>query len=206
ARPAMVQVDPSVPVAGDNAKALERSGLQKLHGQGFKGRGVRIGIIDSDFRGHDALVRAGKLPKTTRPGDLTAAVKPDFYPDPQPGDDKVLGHGAHCALAAALAAPEAELTLIRIDPASLLQLQLVARVINGGPAVDDHLAQRVDELRAAGQALLSRRDELLKERKQILDNFEDDTEYRRVFEILGPTVRGWLFTQREWHQRRMAEL
>jgi hypothetical protein len=206
ARPALVSVDPSVKLTGDNAKALKLSGLADLHDRGFKGKGVRVAIVDSDFRGHDALVQSGKLPKATRFVDLTTEYNSDIVPDPSPGDDKSLGHGTHCALAAVLAAPEAELTLIRIDPASLPQLQLVARIINGEPALDDHLARRIDELRAASQALVGRREELIKERQAILDNFEDELEIRRQYEVLGPAVRGWLFSSRDWHLRRMAEL
>jgi hypothetical protein len=207
ARPALVQVDPSVKIAGDNARALKQSGLEALHQKGFKGQKIRIGIIDSDFRGHDALITSGKLPKTTRFLDLTTEFNSNIQPDfPEQFGAKELGHGSHCALAAALAAPEAELTLIRIDPALPLQVQLLARVANGEPAVDDSIIRRIDELRADAQALLNRRDELMKERAIILNNFEDDSELKRVYEMLGSTVRGWLFTPREWHQHRMAEL
>jgi len=205
ARPAMVRVDPSVSIRGDNAQALKLSGLEDLHRRGYKGQGIRIGIIDSDFLGYEALVRSGKLPKATRLLDLTTEFNSDLYPDPQPGD-MTIGHGTHCALAAALAAPKAELTLIRIDPASLLQVQLVAKFVNGEPAFDDHLARRADELRASTQALMDRGEEIIKERGPILNNYEDDSEFKRVYEILGPAMRSWLFTSREWSYRRALEL
>src|SRR5207249_1893422 len=131
ARRAMVHVDPSVKQGGDNAKALQLSGLADLHQRGFKGQGVRVAIVDGDFRGFEKFVQEGKLPKSTRFVDLTTEYNSDFLPDPQTGDDKAIGHGTHCALAAALAAPEAELTLVRIDPVSLVQLQFVAKVVNG---------------------------------------------------------------------------
>jgi hypothetical protein len=205
-RPALVQIDPTVIFPGDNALALKLSGLDTLHQRGLKGQGVRVGIIDSDFRGYANFVKDGKLPKTTRLVDLTTEFNPDLYPDPQPGDDKTIGHGTHCALAAALAAPDAELTLIRLDPASLLQLQLVAKIINGEPILDAHLTQRADELRTGAQILTGSREEIIRERKPILDNYEDDSEYKRVYDILGPAVRGWLFTPREWHLRRVQDL
>ena len=206
ARPALVQVDPSIQIKGDNASALKQSGLEVLHQAGSQGQGIRVGIIDSDFRGYADLIQRGQLPKSTRFVDLTTEFNPDLYPDPQPGDAKSLGHGAHCALAAALAAPRAELTLIRIDPTSLLQLQLVARVVNGEFALDDHLTRRHEELQSAKLYLARRQAEFFQQRKAILDNFEDDSEAKRKYEILGPVVRGWLFTPREWMYRREAEL
>ncbi|HYV39621.1 MAG TPA: hypothetical protein VE988_28290 [Gemmataceae bacterium] len=206
ARTAMVQINPAISFAGDNAKALKQTGLEQLHQRNLKGQGARIAIVDSDFRAYEKLINDGKLPKTTRLVDLTTAFNFDLYPDPQLQDDKVIGHGTHCALAAALAAPEAELTLIRIDPASLLQLQFVAKVINGDLPWDDHIARRLDELKGTAQALAARRDEVARDRNAILDNFDDDSELKRKYELLGPAVRGWLFTPREWLYLRLAEL
>src|SRR5206468_11622631 len=130
----------------------------------------------------------------------------DFLPDPQTGDDKAIGHGTHCALAAALAAPEAELTLVRIDPVSLVQLQFLAKVVNGDIPMDDNIGRRAAELQATATGLSNRHAELARERVAILNNYEDETDIRREYEILGPEVRGWLFSSREWHLRRVAEL
>ncbi len=90
ARPALVQVDPSIQFSGDNAAAIKQSGLEILHQRGAAGQGIRVGIIDSDFRAYADLVRLGKLPKSTRFLDLTTEFNPDLYPDPEMGDDKVL--------------------------------------------------------------------------------------------------------------------
>jgi hypothetical protein len=198
--------DAPVPIAGaDNAKALALSGLASYHVKGHRGQGVRIGIIDSDFGGYEELVKSGKLPRSTRLVDITTELNPDLYPDPTV-TTKTIGHGTHCALAAILAAPEAELTLIRIDPASLHQLSLVAHLTKGLSDYDESLGRRVDELRMAAQALAQRRQELARERRPILDDFEDDYELKRQYQILGPIVRGWLFTPREWAYRRLDEL
>jgi hypothetical protein len=206
ARPALVHADPSLKFPADNARVLEQSGLAALHQRGARGQGIRIGIIDSDFRGYKDFVKNGKLPKGTRLVDLTTAYNPDMYGDPEVGDDKAIGHGTHCALAAVLAAPDADVTLIRIDPASPPQLAFVARVIEGGPSLDDNMERRFDELRAMATSLSNRQAILARERQPILDNFEDDIDFRREYQMLGSTVRGWLFTAREWHIARSLEL
>jgi hypothetical protein len=206
ARSALVHIDPGIQFGGDNKKALELSGLADLHQRGARGKGVRIGIVDGDFRGYKNFVKDGKLPKSTTLVDLTAEYNADIYPDPESGDDKAIGHGTHCALAAALAAPDAEMTLIRIDPASLPQLLYIAKVIHGLPGLDDNMQRRFDEMRAIADSLSNRHALLAAERKPILDNFADDQDIRWTYEILGPTVRGWLFNPREWHYHRVLEL
>jgi hypothetical protein len=206
ARPALVHTDPAAKFPGDNARALKQSGLAEWHARGFRGQGVRVGIVDSDFRKYQEFVKAGKLPANTQLVDLTTEYNSDFRPDPPTGDENAIGHGTHCALAVALAAPDAEITLIRIDPTSLVQMQLVAKLVNGDPAMDANLARRADELQAAQASLTNRHLEIAAERKAILDNFEDEIDIRREYEILGPHARGWLFSSRDWHLRRVAEL
>jgi hypothetical protein len=205
AQVAPVDVDPALKFAGDNSKALQASGLAALHNKGFKGKGVRIGIIDSDFRGYQEQVKAGKLPASTRLVDLTTETSFEVEPYPYPKDGRTLGHGTHCALAAALAAPEADFTLIRIDPTSLPQLEFVMRVIKGEAALSEHLLAQIADLQALAKALDGFRDELARERVAIMQKYEDETDIRREYEILG-VVRGWLFSDREWHFHRVAEL
>ncbi len=72
--------------------------------------------------------------------------------------------------------------------------------------MDDHLTKRHEELRTAALLLAGREEEFLRQRQAILDNFEDDSEAKRTYEILGPVVRGWLFTPREWMYRRQQDL
>jgi hypothetical protein len=206
ARRPQIQEWPATPVGADNAKALKQSGLAELHAKGFRGKGVRIGIIDTDFRGYQNAVAAGKLPRLTKLVDLTATMNSDLFPDPTPGDFDAIGHGTHCAMAAALAAPDAELVLVRMDPASLHQVKLIGQLVKGDPASDYSIDRRLDELRSEAQVLEQRRDEIARERRPILDNFEDDRDLKFQYEILGGTVRGWLFTDREWSYRRLADL
>jgi hypothetical protein len=161
------RLPPAPPGKADGREALRAAGLDKLHGLGRKGHGYRIAIVDGDFRGWKEL--AGKqLPAKTAYLDLTAERNRTLLPDPFPGDPKVQGHGTLMALAALLAAPEAELTLIRVDPAAPYQVQEVARYINGECFRTIGLEARRADLEDDNYALQSRREALLKERKELL--------------------------------------
>ena len=110
-----VNVDPAFKFKGDNAKALTQSGLSEWHKRGQRGQGVRIGIIDRDFRAWEDLVKKKHLPAKTRLVDLTTENDPEIYQAPDAGAADLPGHGTLCAQAAALAAPEAEIVLFRVD-------------------------------------------------------------------------------------------
>jgi hypothetical protein len=204
-RAPVVAVDPRVAPRGDDARALRESGLSALHKRGFQGKGVRLAVLDSDFRGFEDFLKAGALPAGTRLVDLTAHRNPALAPDPYPDDGALVGHGTHCALAAALAAPEAELTLVRIDPSTPYMLAEVAELIRGTGAVSASLARRSADLGAEAATLRLRRARILKERKTVLENFEDEREAEQRFGFLG-SVRAWVFSPREWHYKRLAEL
>jgi hypothetical protein len=152
---------------------LLRTSLERLHPLGHRGRGLRVAVIDSDFRGYQEHV-GKRLLSTTRYIDLTAERRPDLTPEPFAGDPKETGHGTQCALAAALAAPEAELTLVRIDPAAPYQLQSVARALNCDDFYSVGLQQRRDELAADAERQRVLREELLAERRAVLDTFKQD--------------------------------
>ncbi len=196
-----VDVDGAVKVKGDNAKALEQAGLKKLHADGQKGRGVRIGIIDRDFRGWDKLVKEKKLPAQTRLVDLTTEADLEIYPRPYTGDKDAFGHGTLCAQAAALAAPEAELVLIRVDVVDLYQLHDVWRYVQGDK-FSSTIELRNGELLARAAQLSARRAMLLEERRVILDDFSDEADKKAYLGFLGP-VYAWLYSDREWHAQRM---
>lgn len=160
-------------VAADGRDALRASGLESLHAEGKRGRGTRIVVVDGDFRGWQALAGT-KLPAATQFLDLTRERNRDFEPDPFAGDPNVLGQGTRHALAAVLAAPEAELTLVRVDPESPHQLAAAARYVNGEPFLSLGIDQRGQELQEDRDALDKRREELLVERRVVLDNFDSD--------------------------------
>jgi hypothetical protein len=169
-RAARLDLEPANKGKGDAAAALRKSGLEKLHKLGHKGRGVRIAVIDGDFQGWQNKVKEGRLPARTRLVDLTAERNQDIAPDPFEGDPAALGHGTRCALAAMQAAPEAELVLVRVDPAAPYQLQEAARYINGETFFAPSLEQRASELAATRESLNLRRQQVLNERQTLLDS------------------------------------
>ena len=200
-RAPFVEIDPAIKIKGDNAKALAQTGLKELHDRGYRGQGVRVAIIDRDFRGWERLVKDKKLPAKTRIVDLTTERNPDIYPIPYAGADDQLGHGTLCAEAAALAAPDAELVLVRVDVGDPYQLDDVARYIQGG-RYSNWIEQRNGELVAEGARLKARREVLLEERRIILNDFTDDTDLREKLDFLGPLF-AWLYSDRDWHRARM---
>jgi hypothetical protein len=169
-RPALYSLKNSEKVGEDNQQALQAAGLARLHEQGKRGRGIRVAVIDGDFRGYERFKGKG-LPAGTHSVDLTTDRNYNIEPDPFPGDPQGVGHGTQCALALALAAPEADLTLIRIDPASPHQLLAAARLISGEPFRSEGINQRDEELTFENSQLRKRREKLLQERKEVLDNF-----------------------------------
>jgi hypothetical protein len=196
-----VDADPALKLPGDNARALSQSGVAAFHKRGAKGKGVRLGIIDVDFRGWQTLVKAGKLPKRTRLVDLTSERDPGLVPAPYSGEPQQPGHGTLCAQAAALAAPEAEIVLIRTDAIDPYQLREILRYVQGGnysPTIE----VRRDELFVARAKLHRLRDELAKERQRVLNNFDDETDLRERVGFLGAAF-GWLYSERTWHRARM---
>jgi hypothetical protein len=199
-RAPQVNVSPELAIKGDNQKALELTGLKELHGRGYRGKGVRVAIIDRDFRGWEDLVKRKLLPVKTRLVDLTTELNPEIYPAPGEGGAGA-GHGTQCAQAVALAAPQAELILIRTPLDDPHHLHDVARYIEGG-AHSNLIERRHGELVARAAALTARREELLRERRIILEDFTDETDLRESLSFLGP-VFAWLYSDREWHRQRM---
>ena len=195
-----VDIDPAIKIKGDNAKSLAQTGLKELHERGYKGQGVRVAILDRDFRGWEKLVKEEKLPPTTRLVDLTTERNPEIYPLPYDGPAAQIGHGALCAEATALAAPAAELVLIRVDVGDPYQLDDIVRYIEGGRP-SNLIEERDGEIVARATQLRARRDFLLAERKPILKDFTDETDLRNHLDFLGP-VFAWLYSDREWHRRR----
>jgi hypothetical protein len=148
---------------------LDASGAARLQALGHTGRGTRLAVVDSDFRGWEALAGKG-LPPDTRIFDLTRERNADLLPDPFPAGDGP-GSGTRRALTIARLAPEINLTLIRIDPASPYLLEAVARAINGDAVPSINLDNRLAEIQQDQYVLDQRRDKLAEERRQVLSTF-----------------------------------
>src|SRR5262249_40018307 len=97
-RPAVSAVRPAVDEKGGHPEALRASGLERWHAQGNRGKGVRVAVIDGDFRGYERF-RGKQLPAEVRFLDLTAERNSTLEPDPFPGDAAAAGSGTQCALA-----------------------------------------------------------------------------------------------------------
>jgi hypothetical protein len=204
-QPALVQVDPAAAFKGDNSLALKKAGLTDLHKKGHKGKGVPVAIIDSDFRNWQEVVGQGQLPKDTLLIDLTRERNFDLVADAIPGDMNQLGHGTQCAMAAALAAPEARILLVRIDPAAPHMLKTVMGYVQGEYAMSPALSRRHDDLLAAKLKLQQLREQVAVEKKKVLAIFDDDKDLKTTYGFLGP-VGAWTFLPRDWLFAREADL
>jgi len=147
-----------------------------LHDKGYRGKGARVAIIDTDFRGWEKAVLDGKLPEKTQMLDITRERNRSFEPNPNSNDAMAIGFGTRNAMNTARAAPEAELILIRIDAAAPYMLQSIASAINGDGYRSIGLDQRQRDLDVDRQLLRNRFDDLMRERRQMLDNYSEDYE------------------------------
>lgn len=148
---------------------LDRSGLARLHDLKHRGKGQRVAIVDTDFAGWQALV-GKQLPAVTRLIDLTTERNRDLLPDPTPGPGP--GPGTRRAVTLMRAAPEAELTLVRVDPAAPYLVYQAARAINGEDYSSINLNNRLRDLEDQRRALDLRREALLEGRRLALESFE----------------------------------
>jgi hypothetical protein len=167
---------PLIPVKGshaDNAKVLRSLGLRNL---AMPHKGVRVAIIDGDFRGFRPFVRRKDLPATTRYVDLTAERNREVEPDPFPSARGEIGHGTRCALALAMAMAGSgvDFVLVRIDPAAPYMLEEVARYINGERYNSESTAHRIADFEGERAELRRRRAALLEVRRRVLNNFDQD--------------------------------
>jgi hypothetical protein len=144
---------------------LDASGAARLKAMGRGGRGTRLAVVDSDFRGWQALVGKG-LPADTRLIDWTAERNHDLLPDPFPAGDGP-SSGTRHALTIARLAPEISLTLI---------LESAARAINGDVVPSLNLEARLADLQHEQDELDKRRVQLDEERRAVMSAFPIPTE------------------------------
>lgn len=205
----LVRVPPSgspVPLpAGDikdaNRTALRASGLEELHKQGRRGKNVRVAVISGDFRGYQEAVKAKRLPKNTRLLDMTAERNPDIQPEPYPEDGIKEGYGTQCAQTVALAAPECDLLLIRVDPAALYQMGTIGRSINQEQFGIEALEVRRNELEKENQRLTDIWQEVISERNILLQQFGDDDESKKKRQEHELTVKKLKAEETAYDQR-----
>lgn len=156
---------------------LDASGATRLAAMGQNGLGTRLAVVDSDFRGWQALAGKG-LPLKTRLIDWTAERHADLLPDPFPAGDGP-GSGTRRALTIARLAPEIDLTLIRVDPASPYMLEAAARAINGDAVPSINLDTRLSDLQHDQDSLAKRREQLVEERGVVMSTFPMPSETQK---------------------------
>lgn len=205
--------------AGADREAINASGLTRLHALGQRGKGVRVVVISGDFRGYEAL-RGKQLPKNTRLIDLTAERNPELEPEKYADDGLKEGHGTHCAVAAALAAPEADLTLVRIDPAAIHQLYLVARAVYGDAVNSESLDRRTVDLDNEKKRIDQLWRLVIIERNILFNQFDEDPaaikkreeHFQKVKElkedeaIYGKRMERYLQLQRDLRELRRTQV
>ncbi len=154
--------------------AMDYTNLVQLYDKGHRGQGARVAVVDSDFRGWEQAVADHKLPEKTRLVDLTRERNRNLEPDPYPQDDVAIGFGTRNAMNTARAVPEAELVLVRIDPAAPYMLQNLAKAINCDGYRSIALDQRQRELQIDQRLLQNKLETLLRERHEVLENYSED--------------------------------
>jgi hypothetical protein len=152
---------------------LKTSRLNELHEKGFRGAGVRAVVIASDFPDYATL-----LPKTVKFLDLTGEVNPSLSPLPV----LRIGSGTAAALAFVNAAPQSELTLIRVDPSAFHQMLTLTRAVLGETGFSEGQLARLEEMGVEQDRLAARRRLAIEEYRQAFADLNDDekTAKRRV--------------------------
>jgi hypothetical protein len=150
---------------------LKTSGVSTLQRLGYTGTGVKVIVLGTDFTGADRLIGAG-LPKNTRILDLTTELSFDLRPLPVEEGRAAANIGV--ARAVALAAPDAELVLVRIDPGSFFQLQEVMRFARAEAGYSEAMRTRLIELSRHSTDVTNRKDAALIEYRQAFEDLADD--------------------------------
>jgi hypothetical protein len=188
-----VRPAPANVTAPTTEQVLASTRVNELHARGYRGAGVRVAIIGTDFPGLNDLI-GKQLPQTTRFIDMTAALTPTVEPIPSAPDAPVTG--IETALAVHAAAPDAELTLIRIDPSALYQLMTVARHVAGERGASIAMQSLGIELQAEAEDLARIREDVLAEYTQAFADLRDDEGPARRREAAQQAVARLLANER----------
>lgn len=157
------------PAATAPAAALSASKLDDVHKGGAFGKGTKVVVIATEFPGWKTIGADGP-PVTFL--DLTAELSPELLP--APSADATESVGTATARAARLAAPKADLVLVRVDPASFFQVVSVARFARGEAAFSDAMQSRIVELTARTDELKKRNTEAVLEYQTAFRNNSED--------------------------------
>jgi len=166
-----------------DAQPLRVTNLDRLHARGRAGGGVQVAVIDTDFSGY--AERVGKsLPKDTRLIDLTVLSTADNSPLPASVPAGEVAPGTLTAEALALAAPQAKLLLLRVDPTRPYQLHTLARWLGNQPYTTPGVQRTLGQLRDLAEFYAETRQDLVKKRTELLDTFSDSDEIKSKLDAL----------------------
>jgi hypothetical protein len=155
---------------------LQATRVEDLHRFGYRGAGVRVVVIGTDFTGAGGLLGTA-LPKRTSLLDLTAELNPTL--EPLPPSPNRAGSGTAAARAVALAAPDADIVLVRVHPAAMFQLLTVARAARGEDTYSDAMVTRLNELSVQTEEVRTRKALVAEEYSRAFANLADDEPARQ---------------------------
>jgi hypothetical protein len=155
--------------------ALARSGPVSLTVTRRMTQVERAAVVDGDFRGWEALREA--FPRATiRFVDLTRQRNRELRMEPYSVSGPGPGQGTRFARMLLRVAPEAEVLLVCVDPASPYQLETAARALYGDPHASFALERRLEDLTEWRAELDAKRAELLAERTRVFEDFRVEGE------------------------------
>lgn len=163
--------------AADVLAATRVAAFQQL---GYRGRGTRIVVIATEFpdlgsgKGARFLDKALQTPVAFI--DLTAELSPALLPAPPSGPG---GAGTAAARAAHLAAPEAGLILVRVDPAAFFQLYTIAKFARGDREYSEAMQTRFAELTYRTEELKTRNAAAVEEYRKAFQDTSEEAPRRR---------------------------
>lgn len=157
-------------------KLLSATRLAEFHRKGYRGQGTTVVVIGTEFPGLARWLGVTYLDKSFRTPvtliDLTAEGTPDVRP--APADPNRVSGGGAAARAAHLAAPDARLVLVRVDPAAYYQAYAVARFVRGDAEFTEAMQTRLSELSARGEDLRLRYAEAVEESNRAFADPSDE--------------------------------
>ncbi|MGL6074272.1 MAG: hypothetical protein ACRC8S_08935 [Fimbriiglobus sp.] len=152
------------------AEALAASRVAELHRLGHRGLGAKVVLIGTDFGGLPAAIGTD-LPARTKFVDLTAELSKELTALPL---GEKLGAGTMAAKIAQATAPDASLTIVRIDRSAFFQLVGLAKAIRGDIAYSEAFQTRAFELNRLAETLTANRTAIVTEYTRAFSNLSDE--------------------------------
>ncbi|MGL6094410.1 MAG: hypothetical protein ACRC7O_01240, partial [Fimbriiglobus sp.] len=191
ARPTPADAVGIVPIG----QLLIESRVSKLHQIGYRGQGTRAVLIAGGFPGAAMLI-GKQLPANTVILDLTAELEPSLSPAAEPES----AGGTAAALAFHAAAPDAQLTLVRVDPAAFHQVISVAKAVTGDKSYSVALQTRSVELVRRGDELAAQRVAATEEYRRAFTNLGDEDVVRLRRDAARTAMAGLLVEEATYRE------